>query len=1031
MRDIKLVRPTEPGSLIRSVRVSKPQVKPGESVQVQVVPMKIRGENVRISVNGRAGDTHWLSFEGKPGKRRISIVAQSSSGAMEYQCQEVEVLEAVASEWFPKIGLKPLLNSEYEIEFRVSNATELNGMLTYEWDFGEGNKVYTLKPSVIHSYKSSMEAAQAMPVFQVEVKVLQNNVAQYTGYRTVSLVNLHAFQKLKGLVYLPATYESALVLESNALSGKCVIHNPDKEQTIVLTDRLIEYIHAPGTTEGRRFSAVQKLTKRIEILPGQSAEVDCSQPFNKTFPTSAQGFAVHFRGHTLKGSEQVRTAAYFEWEARIKRTERVPANHPVRDRLNLIRNGKTGAGKNRITLSELENTQSTELPSNPGSGTVAGSGTVPSVFTKFPLIQRPNTPIFSLLNLSYQPREGDLCEPEMTNYPSDLVCQLTDEWDWMYVPGRILNARKGDTILSSAGAGLIGSTLASVQPSQYYSHSGIMIEDYYRLRHSTAAEDWLAEEHALRGFTQAGSDGFVPDKLRHIWPGTINQTIDETVAGSEFTYTEQQAGRSTFMRNYTIKGFNPKIRLANDGTYVLPLVVKPDPFFEAENPWVRENIVKIADEVAKINGHYRFFCYTDASISKGDNPAFNAPDRGADWWGSKTLPTVCSSVIWAAAKRLKDVRISLESTRANVSESDLEPTDRGVEAGPAPGVPDGLYFYSEEERKVAAAVIYDFVYNQVYETAGAVGEFFTDAPDDTASQMTNTFAFDWVDGGSKNSKKWKNPGTGKAVSPEDILSWDFPSKQADGSYKGIYGYHERYVYIEGVYEYRQVSRLVKIPPVKIPVKGRVTNSGQAVNAASVVVAGQTLFTDRQGRFSVELPEGRYVLNAHKVISDMPYSGTRQLTVSQGMTEEIHIPLSLPERLLRRKLKIETTLKIKDVENIGKDKKKTFTKEFEAELSPTNPTVEFPIWITKFDGEIRVEVRISARLKMPMEVQHPGIEVKMDMKFFEGTTTNTTDLEDQQNVTLFVLHNDVVQYARKLKNEDGDYADLQFTVRNSN
>ena len=96
------------------------------------------------------------------------------------------------------------------------------------------------------------------------------------------------------------------------------------------------------------------------------------------------------------------------------------------------------------------------------------------------------------------PVVGQECDPD--NLPDNLsegmVCQLTSESQWRFVPGRVLNAKKGDLVLSHDGQGMIGQMLQHLTPPQFYSHSGIMSKNHIELRHSTGSEEWLADHLA-------------------------------------------------------------------------------------------------------------------------------------------------------------------------------------------------------------------------------------------------------------------------------------------------------------------------------------------------------------------------------------------------------------------------------------------------------------------------------------------------------------------------------------------------------
>ena len=61
------------------------------------------------------------------------------------------------------------------------------------------------------------------------------------------------------------------------------------------------------------------------------------------------------------------------------------------------------------------------------------------------------------------------------------------------MPGRFMNARKGDVVLSPTGDTLIGNLLREVDPPQMHAHSGIMTRNYDQITHSTASEDRLLD----------------------------------------------------------------------------------------------------------------------------------------------------------------------------------------------------------------------------------------------------------------------------------------------------------------------------------------------------------------------------------------------------------------------------------------------------------------------------------------------------------------------------------------------------------
>ena len=218
---------------------------------------------------------------------------------------------------------------------------------------------------------------------------------------------------------------------------------------------------------------------------------------------------------------------------------------------------------------------------------------------------------------------------------------MTSEKDWRYIPGRILNAYKGDVVLSPGDTGIIGGLLKQV--GQGYSHTGIMTKNYIEIRNSTASQEWL-EDH-LRGVSptgKKGTDGFDPIALKYIWPGTITQEIDKSTYGDFLTSPEGKTYKLTPM------SYDPSYNTA--GVLIPALVVKPSPFHGSK---VRGMLHQIADEAKKINGHYRLYCYTKPEIALGTEPrekGIAGPESG---WAQGTVATVCSSLVWLASASCK------------------------------------------------------------------------------------------------------------------------------------------------------------------------------------------------------------------------------------------------------------------------------------------------------------------------------------------------------------------------------------------
>jgi len=408
------------------------------------------------------------------------------------------------------------------------------------------------------------------------------------------------------------------------------------------------------------------------------------------------------------------------------------------------------------------------------------------------------------------------------------------------------------------------------------------------------------------GSFDSPTDGFRKDIMRYGWPGTITQSIEAAFNGELLQDPENG-------KQYKVAGFAAeRSRCGKDQPITHPVVVKPPP---GHDPVIRELLRAAADAALGINGHYRFFSYSNAAIA--EDRSFDGPaDSG---WAYRTIATVCTSFIWTA---LRAVGIEIEGL-----ELEREDTRQGAEQDS--NTLDGLYLYTEKERKDAGIWLYDEVYDQAAEEGGLLGDLinpFTDLYDDIASQVANCFANDNCD---PDSEAWQNPGVGRAVSPDNILKfWDSPETG------GVYGYNEPIVYRSG--GYMAVTTWQPSEGVG-SISGHVlVTGGGPVENASVTILGLELFTDINGRFQDELiPAGTYPIEASKMIDGWLYTAQQIITVHAGQTTEVTLLLEPPPSNFRRVV-ITGEVAIHDGElsggNLG-----TFAQYKEAFLNPYSAT----------------------------------------------------------------------------------------------
>jgi hypothetical protein len=645
--------------------------------------------------------------------------------------------------------------------------------------------------------------------------------------------------------------------------------------------------------------------------------------------------------------------------------------------------------------------------------------------------------------------EGDRCDPDNPpdQVPEFFACQYTGQSRECLVPGRVANARKGDIILVPGGNGLIGGLLAHVIPLQRYAHTGIMTRNFEQVSHATASKDWL-QAHA-RGVDPLGStnetqptDGFEPDALRFQWPGGITQSVEGAYGGSEFTSPEG--------KKYRLAAFNlaDKAFLDQQWQLIPPMVIKPHPVVEHDDPSLRKRLRRVADEARQLcvteadtdagrqsKVHYRFYSYSDAAVALRPSPTgVVGPAPAEAGWAAGTLPTVCSSMIWLAARRAGE---KLEGSGQFTQPSDLEP-DPDLLAGAQTDAltEDGLYFYTEEERAAAASWLVGYLSDEIYKTeakkagwfGGFVNEVISDLADDCAYQITNTFAFDWATGDAKDSDRWRNPGVGRAVSPDNLMFWDKPER--DG--RGLWGYVEPLVYHQAGVEVVPVTKWRKTDGPGT-LKGAVRFQGQPVPGALLNAGGTMAPAGNNGEFSMTVMEGTYALKASAFINDAVGMATTTVPVEVKHDETTTVVVDLqppPEQY--RLVVIDAAINFRDDEftfNPFEDDPDEYDSDGKYWELPVQPwdTEESTTYTRGWGGECRIEARISARLNFDRSV-----DVTLSGDLFEGTTENTSERDGQGSQTWHVLKDATIEpppFRIKHDNEDDTYAEFKLKITN--
>ena len=582
------------------------------------------------------------------------------------------------------------------------------------------------------------------------------------------------------------------------------------------------------------------------------------------------------------------------------------------------------------------------------------------------------------------PRPGLVCLPAFITIDGF----LREEWD--YETSYIFNARKGDAVLS-AGCGLIANLLRSVDPAQTYSHSGIMVEDRHKIRHSTASVDWLLTQKAG---DPPGSEGLLEKALKRAWPGTITQWADEALEGA-------------FLKDpsnvyFELKPFNPEpVQCGADGPLIPDTILKPPPLVDADPiSGARARLHAAADAAAAIDGHYRFFGYSQPA-----DVLYSAAVVPNDW-ADGTVGSVCSAFVW---RSMRDAGITLEGN--TVETLDVEERGAMVDAE----TPDGLYVYTVAERAAAAAFIYKRIGEMVAKEVSGFEDFIADVSDDLGNQMVNCFGFDWCgetfsaaasaagcdpnDERAQDSPCWLNegPGIGRAVSPDNMLNWDIAPN-------GPYGYREDLAYAIG--GYHRIFRW-RAAEGTGTLQGLITDAAVPQAQAPVILDGFDIadFTDANGFYKMEgVPAGAATVRTctgdrgrSAIVSILAdHTTTKNLALQQGCNQ------APDPGKWRRKIRVHGTVKITDTEDFGSDEVNVWNLDETVTIEPNTTTTpnlaeQTFEWTKCTGGEVRARMKVTARLN-----EHDrSAEVTLVSRMFEGTSCSDNDLDSTTTKLLVV------------------------------
>lgn len=883
---------------------------------------------------------------------------------------------------------------------------------SYEWDFGDGTSAVTAAPTVSHDYFDAIDHARGYGSFHVRCRARHSDqesirtltvYSAYTACRRLGAVvprvkaDIFAekrFTMLSGTLRVTNVEDVPLTLEKLALTPL-----GDDPHELALRGRLVE------------------LERPIEVAARSTSVIAINVPITTGRPEPGQlrydvgGFTALYTGRA--GALPVRVSATFEVRAGARDRRPVQPAFATRGDAawpwgsvartldeRLAAGGRSAVPRSAVTLDPATGSVAVSLAqvergADPAQVRASIDRILGTIFE--PAIEAapepgksgpktaqqskpgagPQLPFALALDGPPAPgpvAAGQVCDPD--NISDDqreraeaghLVCQRTDETVEVLMPARFMNARKGDIILSPGGPGLIGGLLRGVDPPQLYSHSGIMTRNYDEVTHSTASEERMIDH--TRGLLD-GSQGFEPDALKYMWPGVIAQPVEAAIHGEPFA--DPETGKQ-----YRVSSFEAAVTgltVEDEMVIIPPLVVKPDPLEETEA--VRAALHAVAAEARTGAGrpgvnsksHYRLYCYTDPTIGETERAPASAG------WAAGTFGSVCSSYIWLMHRRHGS---HFEAPTAHPLPTDLELADVRAGATVDPGHLDGLYAYTAEERLAVGEWLFETLHDEVRDKAGWFGELMTDAANDLANQMINTFATDDAD--AKDSRKWREVGPATAVSPDNLLWWDGP----DGD--GLYGYAEPLIYREPRRETYTVSRWKQVL-VSGRLSGRITDdTGSPVAGALVqVYDGKSAHSGSDGRYELaDVPFGKYELRASSVIDGFLYAA--QVTIDlQAASRVVDVRLAPPAARYRR-AQIHLNAWGIDGDTLKDDIADPGPEYKELELGPDRPLNTLSR-AYEWGGECRMEWEIVCRLLV-----NNSLDVEVKGRLYEGTK-ETTDKE---------------------------------------
>ena len=742
------------------------------------------------------GDHQFVQFANAPGNRLLYATVETADGNVDFVQIPVTVRACPTEQ--PTVALhfwgdRGVPNG---VEFMVrgyddkGHEVSVAQPASFTWDFGDGTTAATTTPLVTHDYSAAVDPLKEYNYFNVFVSVT-NSQGTMTTKKVVPVWSLYAKNRSKGIIQPPSTV-------SFSLSNYAVQVKNHEPTPISIIAARTDFIPC-DTNQDVKQQPVQAMN--VAVPASATGTVNVAPP--ATIPDDVCGLGIHLMGNAPAGT------VYSDTYARVKENPQLlqdvtdpdtiallneasavtqdPSQFDGQELRALAAAGKLSALPPAMPAPASWNGATAAAPAKAAAATIA-----PAAATITPL---------AATAADVGPKAGDTCTPGDVNSQSGLTCQ--PQSDWVMEFGQFVNASKGYIVMDH-GCGNIGQLLGAI--NQHYSHTVIMAQNRVAVRHSTAAEGRMSNSLDVAKLRLDA------DVLRYGFPGTAGKdtyTVDQMVTQY---YVTDPDGKQWRM------GSEITPNVVTCSTEILPvptLVVRPPPDAPAD---LQQAVASMADPdtgaLFNTTGHYRFFMYSRAD---------EAASYPGDGWATGTQATVCSLFALDAASG---------TTLAGGQSLRLRSSYRSQ----TNDIPDGMQPYTVDQRLAAAKVLYANTSNSAADACesagkeggalfgGIIGGLFggpagamigigvgvaggtlvcDQVESNIANQLTNCFASDAC---ADTSDAWKNPGpgTGIAVSPDNILDWDVPSPQKgnDGTYNGTYGYNEPLAYFPAMFRHR-------------------------------------------------------------------------------------------------------------------------------------------------------------------------------------------------------------------------------------